>query len=244
MTSVKRQTILDNIKSNIDMHGYHVRVVEGGPLPRFAYTIGLYHKCGFEVVFAGGAFFKFDEMLEIVNEFARLILAGASLSSRDVGGFGHFSLQQVDESWGQKILLGALDYYGLKQIKSSQIMPDGEHLTIDTPNMWDSWNPTMQPIWKWLDAAWEFPVSSKSVAVTNLDALRGHPVTEAMRWEANQWELFAGAGPDVKPNEIRTVPIGIMLGHDATLEPVVNLETGFGLWREGKDQAWHAWGKQ
>jgi hypothetical protein len=110
--------------------------------------------------------------------------------------------------------------------------------------MREAWNPIIQPIWKWLEIAWEFPVSPKSEAVTNLDALRGGTVTEVMRWEATNWELFSGAGPDVEKSDIRKVPLGILLGHDATLECIVNLEIGRGVWREGKDHEWHSWGKR
>ena len=67
MTNEKRLGVLDKIKSSINTHGYHVRIVEGGPLPRFAYTIGLYEKSEFEIVFAGGAFFTFDWSVEILN---------------------------------------------------------------------------------------------------------------------------------------------------------------------------------
>ena len=244
MSNLKRQAILERIKSSIDTHGYHVRVVEGGPLPRFAYTIGLHGSLGFEVVIAGGAFFKFDEMLQVVNEIARVLLAGAKLSSFEVGGLGQFSLHEVDESWGQRLLLAALDYYGIKHVTAFQIIPDKQHLTIDTPDMSESWTSASQPIWRWLDATWAFPVSSKSVAITNLDALRGRSVTEVMRWEANQWELFAGAGPDVEQTDIRTVPIGVLIGYDPSLDCVVNLDIGSGLWRENKDHAWHVWGKR
>lgn len=243
MTSEKRLGILDKIKSSINAHGYHVRIVEGGPLPRFTYTIGLYERFGFEVVFAG-AFFTLDEMLAIVKELAQQLVSGASSGSPlEVNGLGSFSLQDVEESWAQRVLLGALDYYGLKQIKSFQIVPDKDHSTIDIPKMRDLWNPTIQPIWRWLETAWEFPVSPKSVAVTNLDALRGNTVTEVMRWETTNWELFAGAGPDVEKSDIRIVPLGTMLGQDATLECVVDLEVGLGLWREKKDLEWHSWGK-
>jgi hypothetical protein len=245
MTNAKRQAILEQIKSSIDLDGFHVRVVEGGPLPRFAYTIGLYERFGFELVFAGGAFFQFDETLEIINALGRNVLSGATLPSfADIGGFGRFSFQDVEESWGQKILLGALDYFGLKQIKSFQIIPDEEHLTVDTPRMQEPWDSAKQPIWKWLEDEWSFQVSPKAMAITNLDALKGHPVTEVMRWEADEWELFAGSGPDTKKSDIRTVPIGIMLAYDPTLEPVVNLAIDSGLWRDDKGQPWHDWGKQ
>jgi hypothetical protein len=137
-----------------------------------------------------------------------------------------------------------VDYYGLKQIKAFQIRPDQKHWTIDVPNMREPWSPIGQPIWKWLEAEWEFPVPSTSKAITNLDALRGHPITEVMRWEEGEWELFAGAGPDVDKNDMRIVPLGTMLGYDSTLECIVNLEVGSGIWRDERGDAWHPWGSR
>jgi hypothetical protein len=246
MTIDKRQLILGKITSSISKCGYHVTVVQGGPDPRFAYTIGLHEKVGFEVVFAGGAAFTFDEVLRVFQEVARLITSGENSESLslEIDGLGSMSLLEIERSWGHRMLLGALDYYGLKQIKAFQISPDREHWTIDIPNMKEPWSPSAQPIWKWLEAEWGFPVSPKSKAITNLDALRGHPITEVTRWEENEWELFAGAGPDVNESDIRIVPLGTLLGNDATLECCVNLEIGLGLWREDKGLEWHAWGNR
>lgn len=246
MTIEKRELILDRIKSSIGTHGYHVTIVQGGPSPRFAYTIGLYEKFGFELAFAGGSFFTFDEMRGVVNEFARRIASGESSesSSLEVDGLGSFLLREIESSWGRRMLLGALDFYGLEYIKAFQISPDSAHWTIDIPNMTESWNPAAQPIWRWLDDAWGFPVSSKSVAITNLDALKGHPITEVMRWEEREWEMFAGAGPDVDQRDIRTVPLGTMLGHDRTLECIANLSIGSGIWRDGSGVEWHPWRKR
>lgn len=246
MINEKRELILDRIKLSISRHGYHVTIVQGGPSPRFAYTIGLHEKFGFELVFAGGSFFAFDEMLGVVKEFARRIRSGESSesSSLEVDRLGSFSLQEIELSWGKRILLGALDFYGLENIKAFQISPDSGHWTIDIPNMRDSWNPAEQPIWRWLDNAWGFPVSSKSVAITNLDALKGQPITEVMRWEEREWEMFAGAGPDVGESDIRKVPLGTMFGHDHTLECITNLDIGSGIWRDERGLEWHPWRKR
>jgi hypothetical protein len=37
----ERAKALRLIRRNIDEHGFHIYVVSGGPLPRYAYTIGL-----------------------------------------------------------------------------------------------------------------------------------------------------------------------------------------------------------
>jgi hypothetical protein len=87
---------------------------------------------------------------------------------------------------------------------------------------------------------WSYPVPSKSVAGTNLAALRGERITEAMRWEEDEWELYAGAGPDVAKEAMRVVPLGTLLAADMSLEAVVSLRIGEGLWRDA-DSAWHSW---
>jgi hypothetical protein len=246
MTDKSREAFLERIRTHISTHGYHITVVQGGPLPRFAYTVGLHPKTGFEIAFAGGSFFTNDEMLSVVREFARRIAGVESfeLFTLDINGLGRFSLQGIEPSWSRKILLGAFDFFGLNDIKAYQINPDRAHWTIDVPDMKESWNPAAEPIWRWLDDTWELPVSPKSIAKTNLNALRGRPITEAMRWEEREWEVFAGAGPDVSEADLRKVPLGTMLGFDVTLEPVAELEIGSGVWREGKGLDWHPWRKR
>ena len=63
--------------------------------------------------------------------------------------------------------------------------------------MSQTWSPQSEPVWGWLAEDWNYPVPEKSIAATNLDALRGKPITEVMRWEEEEWEMFAGAGPDI-----------------------------------------------
>ena len=65
-----------------------------------------------------------------------------------------------------------------------------------------------------------------SHAATDLDALRGSPVTEACRWEEDYWELFAGAGPDVPNVEKRVVGLGMLLAADPSLAPILDLKVG------------------
>ena len=76
--------------------------------------------------------------------------------------------------------------------------------------------------------------------MTNLEALKGAAVTEAMRWEVDQWELFSGAGPDVKKEDTRVVPLSTLVLYDSTLDLVMKLEEGKGLWRN-EDMMWNKW---
>ena len=187
--------MLEKIRSNIARDGHHIYLVMGGAEPRFGYTIGVSEVVGFELILAGAAFYS-------ANEVSQLIIAvAAKLKSTntwqdlrvELESLGAFSLREVDTSWVKKMMLGTLDFYNVSEIPALQIIPDEAHWTVDIPNLTQPWSVTAEPAWRWSDEGWEFPVPEHSTAVTNLDALRGESVTEAMRWEDDEWELFAGA---------------------------------------------------
>jgi hypothetical protein len=138
-------------------------------------------------------------------------------------------------------MLGAFDFYQRRDIPGFQIAPDNERWTLDIPDLTRPWNAKSEPVWRWLHEPWEYPVSPESVASTNLDALRGERITKAARWEDDQWELFAGAGPDVPPSDLRVIPLGTLLGIDPSLEVVTSLKVGTALWRDTVDLIWHPW---
>jgi|SRR5215469_435678 len=51
---------------------------------------------------------------------------------------------------------------------------------------------------------------------------RSNISSELMRWEEDDWEIFAREGPDVPEDEIRVVPLGTLIAADETLVPVVH----------------------
>jgi hypothetical protein len=199
---------------------------------------------GFELVLAGAAFFETNDAARVINEIAALMpkLSPTSYSSIAIDSLGAFSLRETHSSWSTALMLGALDYYGLKDIQALQIVPDQAHWTIDIPGMEKQWSAAAEPIWRWMHESWEYDVPAESVVVTNLSALRGARVTEAARWETTQWEMFAGAGPDVAPHDVRIVPLGTLLAVDDSPNAVVNLAVGQALWRDADEKEWHSWG--
>ena len=244
MSNIIRQSALDLIRSSIEKCGHHIYLVSSeGPLPRFAYTIGISEKVGPELVFAGAIFYSAEEVACIINTIASSLDKRASWENERIliGSLGYFSLRQVDSSWVNALMLGAIDYYGNRYISALQIVPDDDHWTIDIPNMAQPQNSIAEPVWQWLQEPWSFSIPSGAVATTNLSALRGEPITEAARWESDQWELFAGAGPDVSPVDIRVTPIGTLLAVDQSLGMVVSLQIGQACWRESPDLEWHPW---
>ncbi|WP_185073637.1 DUF4262 domain-containing protein [Pseudomonas protegens] len=241
----EKKNALDLIRSNISSHGYHIYAISGGPLPRFFYTIGLIESIGFELIMAGSYFYSANEAKQILDKIMNEINSHPTRINSKIktNSLGSFKLRKADNSWTNKLMLGALDFYNSKEISALQIIPDLDHWTIDTPDLSESWSIQNAPIWRWLGEPWSYQsISDHSVAVTNLSALRGEKVTEATRWEEDQWELFAGSGPDTPPAEIRVVPIGVLLDFDPSLKKVVSLDVGHALWRDKLETEWHVWG--
>ncbi len=235
----KKKT-LDCIRENIARKGHHVYVVLGGTTPRFAYTIGTSESIGVELILAGAVFYMKDEVVKIINDIAGQLKAQRDREVFEVTGQGSFTLRKVHASWATALMLGALDYYRVGEISALQIVPDKGHWTIDVPDMSAPWGAATEPVWQWLHEPWTYPVPEAATATTNLAALRGQRITEAMRWEEDEWEIFAGAGPDVPKDEVRVVPVGSLVAVDESLVPVVHLPAGEGLWRDAGSE-WHRW---
>jgi len=229
---------LDIIRKNINKNGYHVTLVNGGQNPNFSYSIGLSERFSFELIIAGG-FKSIKENEFIFEHIYQKLQSGStvnsqfSLSDNDV-----FYLGTVDSSWCKKLMLGVYDYYSVDEIMAYQIIPIER--TLDTPLMSDALIPN-DPIWKWLYMDWNIDAPKNSYIITDLNALKGKTITEVAKWEDHVWEMFSGPGPDVEKEDIRIVPLGTILGIDATLKPILNLIVGQGLWRDNKDSSWQDW---
>ncbi|MBV9931850.1 MAG: DUF4262 domain-containing protein [Alphaproteobacteria bacterium] len=241
MTYPNRPEFLRNIKENISQHSYHVTVVQQHLVPRYAYTIGLSERYDLELIVAGCYIYSLDDILNIIKVAQASLPYETNDLSITVDNLGSFSLRTVHPTWLAPMLLGALDYYKRSTLKAIQIVPDYSHSTIDVPDLNTPWNPSTEPAWKWLKDEWDLPIPATSSATTNLAALFGYPVTEASRWESDEWELFAGPGPDVTPEDMRIVPLGTLLGADPSLSAVVRLQVGCSIWRESVNSKWKDW---
>jgi hypothetical protein len=249
---IEREEALNEIRKNIAERGYHTYGVVGDACPHYGYTIGLTESLGAELVLAGGYFYLLDEVSEIIDGVVgklrqdRKLRQPASWESKRIkcAPKGTFSLRRVHMTWAKALMLGVFDYYQVKKIQAYQIVPDKAHWTIEIPDMTKPWSPKLAPAWRWLQEEWTYPVPIDSVALSDLGALRGRRITEVMRWEKDQWEMFAGAGPDIPEEERRVVMLGSLLAADESLRPAVDLRVETGLWR-GKDESeWHPWGKR
>jgi len=237
-----RTEALARIRGHITTHGFHVYVIPGGCLPRWVYTIGLIESLGFELILAGASYYTQSEALEIVNQVAQVLKGRGRIPAElELPDLGVFSLRKADDFWIAQLMLGAVDFYQGRPLKAMQICPDLSRTTVDVPDMTIAKAHNTEAPWKWLDDEWHYPVPKDSTAVTNLAALQGECVTEAVRWEENEWELFAGAGPDVMASDIRIVPLATLLAVDESLEAVVHLKPTEGLWRKIPERVWNEW---
>jgi len=229
---------LDIIRSNIDKNGYHITLVNGGQNPDFSYSIGLSEKFGFELVNAGG-FDSIKKNESIFRNIYQKLQSGFkvdsqfSLSDKEV-----YYLGTVDSSWSENLMLGVYDYYKVDKITAYQIIP--KERTLDIPLMSNALIPN-DPVWKWLSMDWNIDAPKNSYVITDLNALKGKTITEVTKWEDHVWDMFSEPGPDVKKEDMRIVPLGTILGIDATLQPIVDLTIGKGLWRDDKDSSWQDW---
>ena len=243
MTKLAKSAALETIQGNINKFGHHIYLVSGGTSPRFSYSIGLSKKVGFELVIAGATFYSAEEVKLIINEMANKLESQIAWDELrvEIASLGKFILRKMDKSWSAALMLGALDFYDQKIVNGLQIVPDKEHWTVDIPDLTEVRSVKTAPVWQWLDNPWKECVPNKAVAITNLSALQGAPITEAMRWEEGEWEMFAGAGPDVNKGDIRIVPLSTLLAVDPSINAVISLGVGKGLWRDPVDLVWQPW---
>ncbi len=242
MTNPTRDAANRDIARNIRRHGFHLYVVQQSIVPRVSYTLGLSESVGAELALFGGACFRLKDVDDIFGVMRHCLDDARGWSAAlEVEGKGTFTLRRMHSSWVERFMLGIASYYPLTDIASYQLVPDIAHWTMETPDASAPWSALGDPAWKWTSESWPYAVPGEVSVVTNLDALRGHRITEAARWGLEDWELFAGSGPDVHADEMRVVPLATLLGMDPTLVAVLNLDVGSALWRDDAGGDWNRW---
>ncbi len=240
MTS--KESFKELIKSNIKEHGYHVTLVTSTTEPRYAYTIGLYQEFNLELVFAGGIRYMKNEVHSILKTVVKELGENQNLSLVHTQNLGSFTLSKVDKTWSEIMLLGVYDFFNVDSFKAIQIIPDKNNYTMDIPDMSKTFKPSSELVWRWLVSSdWEYSIPIHLSIVTNLDVLKGKPITEIMRWEEDEFEMFAGSGSDIEEEDIRVVPLTTILSIDNSIRDAFKLEIGKGLWREVEEMKWNDW---
>ncbi len=238
---------LEAIAANISQHGLHIYRVGGAGMdqaPRYTYSIGLTELGHSELILAGGSFFESDQPVTIVKQIADEVRNGAAPQSLfDVENLGSFTLRPVCDSWMKELLLGALDYYSDRDVTALQVVPQGDHFTIDIPDLGLPWTLAKEPIWRWQFEQWPYEVPADSVAATDLPVLRGE-VTAALaaRWDSDYWEVWSDYPEDYPEQNKRLVPLGMLLAADADLQIILSLGVGKGVRFNADTNAWEPWG--
>ena len=146
-----RTSMLERIEHNIQRSGYHLYVVSGDELPRYAYTIGLRESLGRELILGGAIYYMMEEVLRIVSTIREQMRSGDSPGRiLPVDALGSFTLRETHASWVDRLMLGAIDYYGTRDIDAFQIVPDEAHWTIDVPDMRTAPSAQAVPAWRCL----------------------------------------------------------------------------------------------
>lgn len=234
MSSPNRNYFLDLIRQNIEKSGLHLYSVAGGESPRYLYTIGLFEKLKFELILPGLATVPVRACAHILNTMEEELTGGVSPQelSLELPPFGTFSLGPVHHSWSKPLMLGALDYYNLKEVKAWQVVPDKEHGTIDVPSMAFPFNKDTNPVWQWMDGGWPYSVPSDTHVVADLDMMKGFGASEVMRWEEDEWQMFSRSQQDIPKEEMFPLPLATLIAFDPSLEAILDIEVGTGLYRE------------
>jgi hypothetical protein len=240
---VNKEEWKDIIKSNITTSGFHITVVAQEQTPRFAYTIGLTEKYNFELVFAGGIFYLKDQLSKIFNQIVKKVneQEGEYFNSINLEELGTFSILPIDASWSKLLMLGVYDVYKVEKVNAFQIIPDRNHQTLDIPDMTRPFTPTLFPVWRYLVQNWDLNVPITSQVTTNLEFLKGQPLTEIIRWEPDFWEMFHGEAPNIPKEQRRVVSISTIVGIDKTILPALELQIKKGLYRDENEEEWTFW---
>lgn len=206
--------ILDNIKN----HGFHITTVKSSATPRFSYTIGLTQLGLPELIWAGSIFYSHQAVCNLISKLAISCVNKREVSPAPIG----FETEVMHISWAKLLALGVFDIYE-DEGQLLQLHPLF-NATLDSPKASLPWDESTAGPWKWLTKQWDFPVPENSVAVTNIAALQGKTIKIVSRWESDQWQMFAGHNKDVERKDVRVVPLGTMIGIDATLSSAITLE--------------------
>ena len=239
----EKNEFISLIKANIKEFGFHITIVNSYTEPRYAYSIGLNEKFGFELIFAGGIIFYEKDIYEIFNSIATELNLDSKITHATIKtkNFGKFSFSAVDNSWSNLLVLGVYDFYNVKEIKVFQIKPEAKYYTLDIPDMEVSFDDSNNQVWKWLNNKWDLPVPETSTSLTNIQALKGEYILEVFRCDEDEWEMFSENGTNIDRGNLRIVSVGALIGIDPSLTRSLTLEIGKGIWRKSIEDDWNNW---
>lgn len=229
----------ESTKPVIAREGFLLYWVFGGPTPQWYYTVGL-NTAGAapELVLCGTTVLLRDDLQAALSDLAdRVRSSDAHLRSGgavEAGALGTVKLVPVHPSWAAHLLLAAIDCEALQVVPTVTFR--------DTPNLSNPYDADREPAWRWLTEPWPFSLAPETLAIADMSALHGEPITVVNhhRGEEAPWEFLADDGA---PNgdALRLVPVGTLVAIDPTLEDVLELEPGTWAERKTASGAWEAY---
>ena len=230
------------VDENISKFGYHTVLVQNGVTPRYIYTIGLAEKIGCELVFAGGIWYDRHQVATIISGVRDLLSENNSRKHAliKLEKVEQFELVKVDRFWNSNLFLGFETYYGnFDQVNLLQILPIENRVTFETPYLAEG--PNFQQNGYFTNSVIERNgVSGRALTPISV-LLETENVLEVCRWEADYWEMYPRDPNQYDKNELRIVPIWMLLDHDRSLEPALRLKVKQGIWRKEIGANWNEW---
>ncbi|TAH21355.1 MAG: hypothetical protein EAZ08_03270 [Cytophagales bacterium] len=194
-------------------------------------------------MFAGGMNYYYKEVASIIYQITENFKNTNSIDSIFEIESGIFSILKVHESWSKLMALGVYDYFNKTDINIFQILPNATNLSLDIPDMSLDYDLVRNSVWQYLKHEWQYSLPEDSKITTNTDALFGKKIKEIARWEINEWEGFTENGNQVDENNMRVLPLSVILSIDTSMMDVIDLGVGKGIWRdESSNWTWIEWG--
>ena len=154
-----RARAFEVIRANIARRGYHAYRIDGGPSPRWIYTIGLHETHGApELVVAGALYHRHEDVADAIGELVDELpdVPLDAHETRTVEALGEVDVVPAHPSWVSLLLLGAIDFYDRKDVRALQLRPRGDRRTVDTPDLGMPFDPEREAPWRWLHDDWPF----------------------------------------------------------------------------------------
>lgn len=240
----------DDVRRQIDRDGFTVVAVSPGPTPTFAYSVGFGRADlgdGDLVLAGGSAYGDAQARLRLLRSAVSARTEGAGAHALlEVPGCGCFSLGRIHESWVRRMMPVATGYYECSEagVVAWQLVPPAPLRTLDVPDMAVPWTADGTSAWRWLDPEqqWDHVVAANTLVFADLGVLRGKPVAWFNRFDETGWELFSTPPDGVGVDDVRLVPIEVVLATDGSLSTMLGLPAGtvrvrdeHGCWVPGLD---------
>jgi hypothetical protein len=230
----------------IERDGYVLYWVFGGPTPSWYYTVGLGAEGAVpELVVAGTTVLLRDDLQIALGDLAdRVRSSGTRLETGgavEAGALGTVGLRSVHPTWSAHLLLGAADHHRGRAFDALQLVPTVTF--VDTPDLSQTYDADREPAWRWLTEPWPFSLPTEALAITDLGALHGDPVTVVNHHRDDAeapWEFYSGTKTPAEA-AMRLVPVGTLVAIDPTLSDALELEPGTWAERESETAPWEAY---